>query len=84
MRIHDLNRIFARQRLAGIALLAALSVTASGCTTTPVEPRGDTLGTGLRFEQNVKFFCDPVGRACLSLLDTRDVELRFDSKQAVA
>jgi hypothetical protein len=84
MRTHDLTRSSTRQRVAAIAVLAALWLTASGCTTAPVEPRIDTLGTGLRFEQSVKFFCDPVGRACLSLLDFRDVGLQFDSKQATA
>jgi len=83
MRTNDLTRIFAR-RLAGIAVLGALSLTASGCTTATTEAPGNALGTGLKFERTIQFFCDPVGRACLALLDSRDVGLHFDSKQATA
>lgn len=54
--------------LAGCAL-ATLTIAGSGCTSVVTRGTAAAVDQGPRFERMREFFCDPVGRACLSMLD---------------
>jgi hypothetical protein len=69
--------------LAGFAL-ATLTITGSGCTSVVARGADDAVSKGLRFERTREFFCDPLARACLAMLDTDGPGWYPRSRQSLA